>query len=318
VPEKSTHQIDLIVADTLDYPTLLRVGGTAVVLPPAVRALIEVKSDLAKGADFVHAVAQICRIKQMLGLGEPVFTTLFSFTAPSRASTLRGWLEELMMLRRSLSGENVPEVNDLREEVLGDEQKVPHAAAELLAVLSADNLPDMVVADRGAVARKTKELDPLRDFYSFLKDRDDTPAVAVFIDQLLQYLSATAERTVAFPGAGSHKLAMELVRAQFGVKLEAFDGDRIEIPQLGPTVSSWGRHHVRRRGQRQDEVRWEGRFDRCSDPRRALHERGARASGQHRVDGARRRAPVLFSGRRRAVGLSRDPSREGARPRRSE
>ncbi|HEX2691643.1 MAG TPA: DUF6602 domain-containing protein [Kofleriaceae bacterium] len=238
VPEKSTHQIDLIVADTLDYPTLLRVGGTAVVLPPAVRALIEVKSDLAKGADFVHAVAQICRIKQMLGLGEPVFTTLFSFAAPSLASTLRGWLEELMMLRRSLSGENVPEVNNLREEVLGDERKAPHAAAELLAVLSADNLPDMVVADRGAVARKTKELDPLRDFYSFLKDRDDTPAVAVFIDQLLQYLSATAERTVAFPGAGSHKLAMELVRAQFGVKLEAFDGDRIEIPQLGPSVSS--------------------------------------------------------------------------------
>src|SRR5207237_3296123 len=30
VPEKSTNQIDLIVADTLDYPTLLRVGATAV------------------------------------------------------------------------------------------------------------------------------------------------------------------------------------------------------------------------------------------------------------------------------------------------
>jgi hypothetical protein len=87
IPERSTHQIDLIIADTLDYPTLLRVGGIAVVLPPAVRALIEVKSDLRSCADFVRGIAQSCRIKQQLGASEPVFTTLFSFAAPSWNST---------------------------------------------------------------------------------------------------------------------------------------------------------------------------------------------------------------------------------------
>lgn len=235
-PERSTHQIDLIVADTLDYPTLLRVGGIAVVLPPAVRALIEVKSDLGSCADFVRAVAQSCRIKQLLGAGEPVFTTLYSFAAPSRNSTLHRWIGDLMRLRRSLSGEDLQDVKTLRDEVLGDDKDDRATAVELLSVLSVDNLPDMIVADRGAVAGKTAELDPLRYFYSFLKDRDGAPVVAVFIDQLLQHLSATAELTVA-PRPGGPKQAMELVRAQFGIKLEITE-DRIEISQLGSNVSS--------------------------------------------------------------------------------
>lgn len=237
IPERSTHQIDLIVADTLDYPTLLRVGGTAVVLPPAVRALIEVKSDLGKGADFVSAVAQSCRVKQMLGLGEPVFTTLFSFASPAKGSTLRRWIEDLMQLRRSLAGEAVPEaIDELRREVRGD--KATEAdAAELLALISIDNLPDMIVADRGGVARKTKELAPIQHFYSFLKDRDQGPAVAIFVDQLLRYLSATPELTVAFPsGQGGPGKAIELMCAQFGVSLEPFAADRIEIPHHGPAV----------------------------------------------------------------------------------
>jgi hypothetical protein len=38
--------------------------------------------------------------------------------------------------------------------------------------------------------------------------------------------------------AGAHpKEATELIRSQLGVKLEPFDGDRIEILQLGPSVS---------------------------------------------------------------------------------
>jgi hypothetical protein len=237
VPERSTHQIDLIVADTLDYPTLLRVGGIAVVLPPAVRALIEVKSDLGNSADFVRAVAQSCRIKQLLGVGEPVFTTLFSFAAPSWNSTLHCWIEDLMRLRRSLGGEDLQDVRRLRDEVLGADRKDPAAAAELFSMLSVDRLPDMIVADRGAVARKTTELGPLRHFYSFLKDRDGAPAVAVFIDQLLQHLSTTAELTVIHP-AGGPKHAMDLIRAQFGVKLQPFAEDRIEILHLGSSVSS--------------------------------------------------------------------------------
>ena len=236
IPERSTHQIDLIIADTLDYPTLLRVGGIAVVLPPAVRALIEVKSDLRSCADFVRAVAQSCRIRQLLGVSEPVFTALYSFAAPSRNSTLHRWIGDLMQLRRSLSGEDLLDVKMLRDEVLGDDKDDRAAVVELLSALSVDNLPDMIVVDRGAVAGKTTELDPLRYFYSFLKDRDGAPAVAVFIDQLLQSLSATAELTAA-PRSGGPKQAMELVRTQFGIKLEIAE-DRIEIPQLGSNVSS--------------------------------------------------------------------------------
>jgi hypothetical protein len=128
-------------------------------------------------------------------------------------------------------------VKTLRDEVLGDDKTDPAAVLELFSLLGVDNLPDLIVADRGAVARKTTELDPLRHFYSFLKDRDGAPAIAVFIDQLLQRLSTTAELTVVSP-AGGPRQAMELVRAQFGVKLQPFAEDRIEIPQLGSNVSS--------------------------------------------------------------------------------
>src|SRR5262245_56419154 len=45
-PIRSTQQLDIIVADTNDYPTLLRAGNVAVVPAPSVRAVVEVKSNL--------------------------------------------------------------------------------------------------------------------------------------------------------------------------------------------------------------------------------------------------------------------------------
>src|SRR5262245_3876702 len=42
-PIRSTQQLDIIVADTTDFPTLLRSGNVAIVLAHSVRAVMEVK-----------------------------------------------------------------------------------------------------------------------------------------------------------------------------------------------------------------------------------------------------------------------------------
>lgn len=48
---KAARQIDGMVADTLQYPSVLRVGEVAILLPDSVRAAIEVKSNLRKPPD---------------------------------------------------------------------------------------------------------------------------------------------------------------------------------------------------------------------------------------------------------------------------
>lgn len=65
-------QIDLMIVDTFDYPAVLRAGDIAVVPPEAIRAVIEVKSDLEnvkredgmvkEGETFLRAVEQVGRI----------------------------------------------------------------------------------------------------------------------------------------------------------------------------------------------------------------------------------------------------------------
>lgn len=47
-PRRAGDQADILVADTLDFPVLLRMEATAVVVPDSARAIIEVKSNLAR------------------------------------------------------------------------------------------------------------------------------------------------------------------------------------------------------------------------------------------------------------------------------
>jgi hypothetical protein len=65
---RSTRQIDIIVTDTMDFPTLMRSGNVAVVLAQSVQAAIEVKSNLRRGASFVAAIAQIARTRRLLNI----------------------------------------------------------------------------------------------------------------------------------------------------------------------------------------------------------------------------------------------------------
>lgn len=91
-PMRSRNQLDAVVVDTIDYPVLLRVGASAVVLPQAVRAAVEVKSVVTDATKLREAIAQLSAarvVPEMLG----VPLALFAYEATDSPQTLRDWLE---------------------------------------------------------------------------------------------------------------------------------------------------------------------------------------------------------------------------------
>ena len=81
---------------------------------------------------------------------------------------------------------------------------------ELLAVLANDNLPGIIAADQGAVARKGRgSSEP--SCYRFLGGSNDAPSVMILIDQLVEELGAGATLRV-----GS---ALAVVRAHLAIDL---------------------------------------------------------------------------------------------------
>ena len=159
--QKENRQLDVMVVDTFDYPTLLRNGDIAVVLPQAVRVVIEVKSDLCSPPDpdkepaqarddpapketFLDAIKQVSRNRSLFG-ETPILTVLLSHKYPAGNATLRAWLDLVGRTRRKL------------HEKLGslEEGSRAHSSTEYEAHrLDADLLPDVIIADRGAIATR--------------------------------------------------------------------------------------------------------------------------------------------------------------------
>jgi hypothetical protein len=209
-PRRTSHQLDIMVVDTFDYPTLLRVGDTAVVLPPAVRAIIEVKSDLQAGEKFVEAFTQTCRAQHLLGTTTPVFTTLYCFGAPSRHKTLRGWLEALLVHRQKL-----------RTKVKNGRKHKKLYLAQL-AELSATNMPDLILSDDGAAALKVEDPQTSRTAYQFVEAEDGLRSLVILLEQLVQRLAASA--AAGGGPANTVASAFNLLSAHLGVKLVNADG----------------------------------------------------------------------------------------------
>lgn len=234
-PTRSTHQLDMIVADTMDFPTLLRAGNVAVVLAQSVRAVIEVKSNLKRGVSFVSALVQIARARQLLTPTDPVFTGLFSFGTPTNPETLRDWLGDVVALRHLLATkQGDPSIGKIRDAVLNAEDDDVKVADEdeLLAVLANVNLPDVIAADQGAVARKSGG-PTATSFYTFLGGKADVPSVMVLVDQLVEQLGATAAPRV--------NGALAVVRAHLAIDLvsdPALDDLPLPEPIPSPPVAS--------------------------------------------------------------------------------
>lgn len=241
-PSRSTHQLDMIVADTMDFPTLVRSGNVAVVLAQSVRAVMEVKSNLKRGSIFLTALVQTARARQLLGATDPVFTGLFSFAAPTKPETLRDWLGDVVALRGLLTtGSGDHRAMKHRDELLGSNDPVARDEKDLLEVLGNGNLPDIVTADQGAVARKTRT-DDGRSSYTFLGQSEEVPSVMVLIDQFVEQLGATAAEQPMDVDRSAERVrqALAVVRAHLGIDtVPATDLDDLELPDtpLPPPVA---------------------------------------------------------------------------------
>jgi hypothetical protein len=225
-PMRSTHQLDIIVADTMGFPTLLRSGNVAVVLAQSVRAVMEVKSNLRRGASFVSALIQIARARQLLASDAPVFTGLFSFGAPADPETLRDWLADLLELRQLLATkQGTPRIARIRDALLATEDEDVRVSDEnaLLKLLDNSNLPNVIAADRGAVTRKVGG-QGASDFYMFL-GRGRWPAVSHGRDR-------SPHRTARRHGTPSVNGALNDIRAHLAI--EALPSGLDDLPLLDP------------------------------------------------------------------------------------
>lgn len=154
-PKRAGDQADILVADTLDFPVLLRAGSTAIVVPDSVRAIVEVKSTLARPTvaslpdttsapdegeftittstteTFFDALLQIGKLRLTVREGgRSVHTMLLSYGAPVYPKRLREWLEICLAVRKTLP------------------EGIDRTALERFA------LPDLIVSVSGAMAVK--------------------------------------------------------------------------------------------------------------------------------------------------------------------
>ncbi|MDR6530237.1 hypothetical protein J2800_000973 [Caulobacter rhizosphaerae] len=86
----SPRQADILIYDRLDYAVLFREGDVVVVQPDAVRAIIEVKSELT--AENVHKSLDILRKICPLNVDlPPIFLGVIAFEGPQKPKTLLNW-----------------------------------------------------------------------------------------------------------------------------------------------------------------------------------------------------------------------------------
>lgn len=180
---RARRQVDCMIVDTFEFPTLFRVGNLAVVLRQAVRAIIELKGaivaiDKSRSDAFRDLLVQIGRTQEQLQLDVGVVSVMFLFDEDITASELRAWIEEAIEARNRWAATG--------------QQKSDRDA------LSAAVLPSFIVTSEGLVVEKILDM-PVYRFY----ETDPAVAVAFLIANLLRAVALPPEKRElpAMPGS---------------------------------------------------------------------------------------------------------------------
>ena len=173
---RARRQVDCMIVDTFEFPTLFRSGSLAVVLRQAVRAVIELKGtivaiDKPRPEAFRDLLVQIGRTKEQLQLGADVITAMFIFDDIT-ASELRTWIEGAIATRNRWASE-------------GEEQACCDALSELV-------LPKYIVTSEGLVVEKLLG-EPAYRFY----ETDPAIAVAFLVASLLLAMALPPEESTS-------------------------------------------------------------------------------------------------------------------------
>lgn len=200
-PVKVDDQLDLMIVDTWRYPTLLRAGATAVVLPEAVRAVIEVKSTLTsplaarpksrgeededsrrgrlaakvaskKSTSFLSALRQLGAVMQHKSPEHvgPIPRVLFAYSGLKDAASLASWLDDVVEVRKSPT------------KLQGQAQD-----AQLLAAAA---LPDLIAVLNGGLCAERK------GGVFHVHQLDPAQALAVVLQKVLNRVTVEADDVV--------------------------------------------------------------------------------------------------------------------------
>lgn len=190
--DKASGQLDVMIVDTLDYPTVLRAGDLAIALAASVRVVVESKSDLDAGSSFFKAMRQIGKARLVAAGG--TLTALFCFGAPAKPTTLRSWLDGLVKERRRLlsaakaADQKLMNYNRLSAAEKAKRKK-PRTKTSLMDeanLYSAAALPDVIVSDQGAIAIRT---DDKETYYRFYRPKGDSPSIVALASSVLGHIS---------------------------------------------------------------------------------------------------------------------------------
>lgn len=178
---KASNQLDVLIVDTFEYPTLLRTGDLAVALAPSVHVVVEAKSDLDRGKKFEEAMTQIGQAKDCAETS--TLTALYCFTYPANSSTLRGWIEDILGKRKQLIHEANAETDSATKQ----------GKLESASYYSATNLPDLILSDKGAIAilesSVAEDNKPIQMQYQFYSTIKGSPTIVALASRVLTHIS---------------------------------------------------------------------------------------------------------------------------------
>ncbi len=195
--EKSQAQFDIMVADTDSLPVLLHSQAYSIVLPAAVKVIIEVKSNLARatqvdpphkendGETMLTVLRQIGRRRITTDLKSEAFSALVSFGAPQRNAKLREWLADIVRIRTEAANTVASSLRNRSPDVFEAQSRVQE--------LQNSCLPDLILSTKGSIALKSGP--PQAMSYKFLKTKPNHPALTVLVEQVVKTISGQISRS---------------------------------------------------------------------------------------------------------------------------
>lgn len=167
-PARSARQVDIIIADTHNFPVLARAGDLAVVLPNSVQAIVEVKTRVSGDAELREAVSQLAQSRAECTTGHTWYSALFSYGYPTDSKALREGLKGLLKARDEAT-------ERLKEPDLDPKERpVLEKASSLVAAL----FPELIVSENGSIAIKAAST------YQFY-ECDARAAAVVLVSEIL-------------------------------------------------------------------------------------------------------------------------------------
>lgn len=182
--EGSPSQIDILIYDQIDYAPLFREGNLVVVPFQAVRAMIEVKSQLTRG-ELADALAHLDKATVAIQDGPPVFRGVFGYDGATALTLIDAFVQH-----HQEPADEIPETS--------------HIILDAYGMIDAICVLGSVLLTTG-FAQLDDERNSRSPMIVEMKSKADRPFhAAVFFDLLMRHLRYPLAGALNQPGLTSH------------------------------------------------------------------------------------------------------------------